>query len=193
MKLMRIEFLTIAGLMVVVPNRFDDDRGFFSETYNYRELRKFGLDTEFVQDNHSFSKRTSTIRGLHFQPPPFAQDKLVRVSRGKILDVVVDLRPNSPTYKKWESVILSADNWKQLFIPKGFAHGFLTLAPDTEVCYKVSNYYNKEADLGVFWADPDIGIEWGIANDKVILSDKDQNLPFFSQIPEYFTIIETTS
>lgn len=187
------EKLSIPGLQVIVPSKFSDERGFFSETYNFESYKKLGLNTEFVQDNHSISINAGTLRGLHFQSPPYAQDKLVRVTKGEILDVTVDLRLNSPTYKKWESVILSADNWKQLFIPKGFAHGFLTLVPDTEVCYKVSNFYKKEADLGIFWADPDIAIEWGIPNNKVILSDKDQNLPFISQIPEYFAEIETTS
>ena len=189
---MIFEKLSLSGLQVITPSKFGDERGFFSETYNFEQYKSLGLDTEFVQDNHSISNNSGTLRGLHFQSPPFAQDKLVRVTKGEIFDVTVDLRPNSPTYKKWDSIILSAQNWKQLFIPKGFAHGFLTLVPDTEVCYKVSNYYNKEADLGIFWADPDIGINWGIPKEKVILSDKDQNLPFIEQIPEYFAKFETT-
>jgi dTDP-4-dehydrorhamnose 3,5-epimerase len=178
---------SLPDAMVIVPSRYADDRGFFSETYSRRALAKAGIVFDFVQDNHAYSVRRGTIRGLHFQIPPFAQDKIVRVVRGAVLDVVVDLRHGSPTFGKHESVVLSAKEWKQLFVPEGFAHGLCTLEPDTEVIYKVSNYYSPAHDKGVRWNDPAIGIEWPVSPEDAILSPKDQSLPLFAALPHYFT------
>ena len=151
---------------------FNDNRGWFSETYNQLIFEMNGLVYDFVQDNHSYSAQRGTVRALHLQNPPFAQAKLVRCVRGAIFDVAVDLRKNSPTYKQWVGVELSAENRKQLMIPRGFAHGFVTLCDDTEVCYKVDNHYNKESEVGIIYNDPEIGIDWGVSDP--ILSDKDR-------------------
>ena len=176
------EDLEIAGLKLITPKKFGDDRGFFCETHNASTWEKAGLHYNFVQDNHSLSRDVGTLRGLHFQIAPFAQDKLIRVLRGRILDVAVDLRRSSPTFKKYVAVELSYENWKQLFIPTGFAHGFVTLEPDTEVLYKVTNFYSPNHDLGVAWDDPELNIDWPIAKSQAILSHKDQGLPLLSQV-----------
>lgn len=147
---------------------------------------KAGLNYNFVQDNHSLSRDVGTVRGLHFQSPPFAQDKLVRVLRGRILDIAVDLRQSSPTYKKYVAVELSYENWKQLLIPIGFAHGFVTLEPDTEVCYKVTNFYSTAHDHGISWDDPDIAIDWTIKKSDAILSQKDKSLPPLARVENLF-------
>jgi len=173
----------IPAVVRVVAPRFGDDRGFFSETFRSEWFP--GID--FVQDNHSSSAKAGTVRGLHFQAPPTAQDKLVRVSRGAILDVAVDIRVGSPTYGRHVVVPLSADNWEQLLVPKGFAHGFVTTEPDTEVLYKVSDYYSSEDDRGILWSDPDLGIDWGVAPEAATLSDHDAANPPFADLPEYFT------
>lgn len=170
----------LAGLLVVEPKRFGDHRGFFSETYNRARLAEAGFDREFVQDNHSLSATPGTLRGLHFQTPPFAQDKLVRVTRGAVLDVAVDLRSGSPTYGDHAAVELSAANWRQLLVPVGFAHGFVTLEPDTEVVYKVTEYYSPEHDAGLLWSDPLIGIDWSAAPAAPTLSAKDAAAPGFA-------------
>lgn len=170
----------LAGLLVVEPKRFGDHRGFFSETYNRARLAEAGFDREFVQDNHSLSATPGTLRGLHFQTPPFAQDKLVRVTRGAVLDVAVDLRSGSPTYGDHAAVELSAANWRQLLVPVGFAHGFVTLEPDTEVVYKVTEYYAPEHDAGLLWSDPLIGIDWSAAPAAPTLSAKDAAAPGFA-------------
>jgi dTDP-4-dehydrorhamnose 3,5-epimerase len=168
----------IPGLLVVEPKRFGDHRGFFSETYSRARLAEAGFDRAFVQDNHSLSATPGTLRGLHFQTPPAAQDKLVRVVRGAVLDVAVDLRRGSPTYGDHAAVELSAANWRQLLVPVGFAHGFLTLEPDTEVVYKVTEYYSAANDAGLLWSDPDIGIDWsGAPPGGPVLSDKDRAAP----------------
>ena len=180
------EDLEIAGLKLITPKKFGDDRGFFCETHNALTWQKEGLCYNFVQDNHSFSRDVGTLRGLHFQSVPFGQDKLVRVLRGRILDVVVDLRRSSPTFKKYVAVELSYENWKQLLIPIGFAHGFVTLEPDTEVLYKVTNFYSPAHDLGVAWNDPELNIDWQIKREQVILSQKDQSLPPLSQVVSLF-------
>ncbi|MEM7236562.1 MAG: dTDP-4-dehydrorhamnose 3,5-epimerase [Pseudomonadota bacterium] len=163
----------LPGVLILTPRRFGDARGFFAETWNRRTLEGHGVDLDFVQDNHSLSAEVGTVRGLHFQAPPHAQDKLVRCGRGGFLDVVVDIRKGSPAYGRWVGVELSAENGRQLLVPKGFAHGFVTRLPDTEICYKCSDYYAPETEGAVHYADPAIGIDWGIAADDAILSAKD--------------------
>lgn len=180
------EDLALPGLKLVTPGKHGDDRGFFSETYNASAWQKAGLSFAFVQDNHSHSRDVGTVRGLHFQTEPFAQDKLIRVLNGLILDVTVDLRRSSPTYGQHVAVELSKKNWRQLFIPKGFAHGFVTLEPDTEIAYKVTNFYSPAHDFGVAWNDPDLAIDWGVAGDQAILSEKDRRLPLFRELGEVF-------
>ncbi|MGP9813719.1 dTDP-4-dehydrorhamnose 3,5-epimerase [Rhodopseudomonas sp. NSM] len=176
----------IEVVKVIVPKGFADTRGVFCETYNHRRFVEHGIAFDFVQDNQSSSAQAGTIRGLHFQSHPAAQDKLVRVLRGRILDVAVDLRRASPTYGKWVAEELSADNGKQLLVPVGFAHGFCTLEPDTLVLYKVTGYYSPAHDLGVAWNDPDLAIDWPVTPDKAVLSDKDSKLPPFRSLPAYF-------
>jgi dTDP-4-dehydrorhamnose 3,5-epimerase len=166
------------GLLEIRPQRHGDERGFFSETWNEREFAAQGLDFRFLQDNHSLSRDAGTLRGLHFQAPPFAQDKLVRVSRGSIFDVAVDIRSASPTFGQWVGARLSAADWNQLFVPQGFAHGFLTLEPDTEVQYKVTAPYSRDHDRVIRFDDPDIGIEWPMDREALTLSDKDRAAPF---------------
>lgn len=180
------EDLELAGLKLITPKKFGDERGFFCETYNAQTCEKLGLHYNFVQDNHSHSRDIGTLRGLHFQSAPYAQDKLVRVLRGRILDVAVDLRRSSPTFKKYVAVELSYENWKQLFIPIGFAHGFVTLEPDTEVLYKVTNFYSPAHDHGLAWDDPDLNINWPMNKSEVILSAKDQKLPRLSEVEILF-------
>ena len=169
-------------LVVICPRRFSDTRGWFSETYNEARFASFGLLTSFCQDNQSYSQPVGTLRGLHFQTPPHAQAKLVRCLRGRIFDVAVDIRQKSPTYGKWLGLELSADNGKQLFIPAGFAHGFVTLEPDCEIAYKVSDYYAPDCDGGIAWDDPTINIQWPIDNVTPVLSDKDAGLPKLKDI-----------
>lgn len=179
--------LSIPEVKVIKVAKFGDDRGFFSETYNRRKLAEIGVDVEFVQDNQSLSETKYTVRGLHMQAPPFAQDKLVRVTRGRILDVCVDVRVGSPTYGEWVSAEISAKEWNQIFVPIGFLHGFVTLEEMTEVQYKVSNYYDKASEGGVIWNDADLKIDWGIPVDaNVMLSDKDLKLPRFCDFESPF-------
>ncbi|MEW6252577.1 MAG: dTDP-4-dehydrorhamnose 3,5-epimerase [Planctomycetota bacterium] len=170
----------IPAVKLLIPKRFADPRGFFSETYNARRLAEVGIDLHWVQDNHSLSTERGVVRGLHFQLPPFAQDKLVRVTRGRIFDVAVDLRRSSPTYGQHVAAELSAQEWNQILVPVGFAHGFCTLEPDTEVLYKVTNYYAPEHDAGLLWNDPDLAIPWPIAPEEALLSEKDQRQPRFA-------------
>ncbi|TVR99181.1 MAG: dTDP-4-dehydrorhamnose 3,5-epimerase [Rhodospirillales bacterium] len=174
---MDIHSLGIPEIRVLTPKRHGDHRGFFSEVYNRQVLAAAGIDIDFVQDNHSLSIAKATVRGLHFQTPPFAQDKLVRVVRGAVFDVAVDLRRGSPTQGQHVSVILSADDWNQLLVPIGFAHGFMTLEPNTDVIYKVSNYYSSQHDKGLLWNDPELGIAWPMGADQAVLTDKDRGLP----------------
>ncbi|HEY1736831.1 MAG TPA: dTDP-4-dehydrorhamnose 3,5-epimerase [Methylovirgula sp.] len=176
----------IPEVKIITPKKFGDDRGFFSEVYNSRAFAEVGLTEEFVQDNHAFSAERGTLRGLHFQSPPFAQAKLVRVTRGRILDVAVDLRKSSPTFGRHVAIELSAENWRQLFVPIGFGHGYVTLEPDTEVLYKVTNYYAPEHDHGLAWNDPALGIDWKIATNEVILSDKDRKHPTLADLRNVF-------
>lgn len=177
---MQIRSLTIPDVRVLIPGKFGDHRGFFSEVYNRRTLAEAGIAIDFVQDNHSRSAFRGTVRGLHFQTPPHAQDKLVRVVRGSVFDVAVDLRRSSPTYGRHVSVVLTAQAWNQILVPVGFAHGFMTLEPDTEVVYKVSDFYAPDHDEGLRWNDPALGIEWPIAEDEAVLSEKDRRQPGFA-------------
>ena len=173
--------LELEGLLEISPRKFGDDRGFFSETYNAKSFAEAGIDLTFVQDNHSCSAAKSVVRGLHYQLSPFAQDKLVRVTRGAILDVAVDIRKSSPTFGKWVALEVSAEKWNQFLVPKGFAHGFMTLVENTEVIYKVTNYYSPEHDRSIRFDDPAIGIDWPIASSGVQRSDKDQKAPLFAE------------
>jgi dTDP-4-dehydrorhamnose 3,5-epimerase len=183
---MEVVATEIPDVKIIRPKRFGDHRGFFSETYNKRALNEAGLDLEFVQDNHSLSGARGTLRGLHFQIPPYAQDKLVRVVRGAVLDVAVDLRKGSPTFGKHVSEIISAEEWNQILVPIGFAHGFCTLEPNTEVIYKVTNYYAPESERGIIWNDPDLGIKWPVSDSEATLSEKDLKLPRFSDLQDFF-------
>ena len=177
---MHIEKLAIPDVKVLIPRKFGDGRGFLSEVYSARTLAEAGIDIEFVQDNHSFAACRGTVRGLHFQSPPHAQDKLVRVVKGSVFDVAVDLRRGSATYGRHVSGVLSDGAWNQILVPVGFAHGFMTLEPGTEVVYKVSDYYAPDHDKGLRWNDPTLGIRWPLSEDEAVLSDKDRQQPGFS-------------
>lgn len=168
------------GVVILEPAVFGDHRGFFMESWSKRTLEEAGLFYDFVQDNHSSSSVKGTLRGIHFQRGDKAQAKLVRCAKGAVLDVAVDLRPSSPTYKKWVAVELSAENKKQLLIPRGFGHGFVTLTDEVEFLYKADNYYAPEADGGIRWNDPEIGVEWGV--EEPILSQKDANSPWLKDV-----------
>ena len=177
---MQVQELAIPDVKVLTPGKHGDGRGFFSEVYNRRTLAETGIDIEFVQDNHSLSALKWTVRGLHFQTPPRAQVKLVRTARGSVFDVAVDLRRGSPTYGRHVSVVLSREAWNQVLIPAGFAHGFMTLEPDTEVVYKVSDHYSPRHDEGLLWNDPSLGIRWPVAEAEAVLSERDRGLPKFA-------------
>jgi len=184
MKILSLE--TLPEVKILRPRKFEDHRGFFSETYNYQQLKNLGEELKFVQDNQSLSSDRYTLRGLHFQSPPFAQDKLIRVLRGSVLDVAVDVRKNSKTFGKHVVVKLSASEFNQILVPKGFAHGFLTLEENTEIFYKVTNYYSKEHDLGIAWNDPTLKINWGVSEEEMKISEKDKNQPNFDLLGDYF-------
>ena len=173
----QIDRLAIPDVLLITPKVHGDPRGAFAETYSRQELAEVGFTGEFIQDNHSRSAQKGTVRGLHFQRAPRAQDKLLRVIRGAILDVAVDLRPDSPTRGRHVAVELSADNWRQLLVPKGFAHGFQTLTDDCEVLYKVTNYYAPSAEGGLLWSDPALGIEWPIRPDQAVINARDAAWP----------------
>jgi dTDP-4-dehydrorhamnose 3,5-epimerase len=175
--------LAIPEVRLVVPDRFGDDRGYFSETYSRKVFAAAGIGDEFVQDNHSLSAEPGTVRGLHYQTAPFAQAKLIRVVRGAIFDVAVDLRPGSPTFGGHVAVTLSAANGQQLFVPVGFGHGFCTLEAGTEVVYKVTGYYSREHDRGIRWDDPALGIAWPVEPGAAVLSAKDAVLRRLAEIP----------
>jgi dTDP-4-dehydrorhamnose 3,5-epimerase len=175
--------LAIPEVRLIVPDRFGDDRGYFSETYSRRAFAAAGIDDEFVQDNHSLSAVPGTVRGLHYQIAPFAQAKLVRVVRGAILDVAVDLRHGSPTFGAHVQATLAAADGRQLFVPVGFAHGFCTLEPHTEVVYKVTAYYSRDHDRGIRWDDPDLGIAWPLDSAGAVVSPKDIGLPRLANVP----------
>jgi dTDP-4-dehydrorhamnose 3,5-epimerase len=180
----QITSLPIPEVRLVVPDRFGDARGFFCETYSRRDFAAGGIPDEFVQDNHSRSASAGTVRGLHYQLPPYAQCKLIRVLRGSILDVAVDIRRGSPSFGAHVTVTLSAELGNQLFIPAGFAHGFCTLEPDTEVAYKVTAYYSREHDRGIRWNDPALAIAWPVGAEAAVLSAKDVALPLLDAVPE---------
>ena len=184
---MHLRSLEIPGLMLIRPGRLRDARGFFSETYSARVFLDHGIGATFVQDNHALSKDKGVVRGLHFQAPPRAQDKLIRVIQGAILDVAVDIRRGSPTYGRHVAVLLSAENWEQLWVPKGFAHGYHTLEPQTEVLYKVTDYYARECERGLAWDDPALLIDWRLASEAPILSERDRGLPTLAELPAYFS------
>lgn len=178
---MEISKTEIDGLLVIVPKAFSDDRGFFMETYNRDRYEQAGISESFVQDNVSVSKK-GTLRGLHYQAPPFAQGKLVQVLHGTALDIAVDIRSGSPTFGKHVAIELSAENKKQFWIPAGFAHGFVALEDDTIFSYKCTNVYSPEHDRGILWSDPQIGIEWPFAESELLISDKDKKHPLLADI-----------
>jgi dTDP-4-dehydrorhamnose 3,5-epimerase len=176
----------ILSVLLVRPRRYGDARGWFCESWNGPRFAEWGIDVAFCQDNHSLSSLAGTLRGLHFQTAPHAQAKLVRCTRGAIFDVAIDIRKSSPTYRKWVSAELSVDNGDQLFIPAGYAHGFLTLTPDTEVIYKVDAHYAPEADGGIIWNDATLGIDWPLRGAVPLLSDKDALLPALADVTADF-------
>lgn len=181
---MKVERLAIPDVLLIEPTRHGDSRGFLSEVWSRRAMAAHGLDPDFVQDNHAYSAARFVLRGLHFQRPPSAQGKLVRVARGAILDVAVDIRHGSPTYGRHVAAELSAANWRQIWVPRGFAHGYCTLEPDTEVLYKADAPYDSAADAGIAWDDPALGIAW--PKGVPILSDKDRAAPRLADIPPPF-------
>ncbi|HWM81073.1 MAG TPA: dTDP-4-dehydrorhamnose 3,5-epimerase [Pseudolabrys sp.] len=178
--------LAIPDIVVLTPKRHADERGFFAETYSKRTLADAGFDLEFVQDNLSHSRRAGTLRGLHYQAPPFAQTKLVQVIRGRILDVAVDIRRASTSFGEHVTAELSAENGEQILVPVGFAHGFCTLEPDTVVTYKVTNYYSAAHDLGIYWNDPTLKINWPFKAEDVEISLKDSKQPLMKNIERLF-------
>lgn len=185
---MQVHETGIPGLLVLVPQVFQDERGFFLESYSEHRFREIGIDCAFVQDNHAYSREVGVLRGFHFQVPPVAQAKLVWVTRGAVLDVVVDLRKGSPTYGRWQHVILSSANFKRMFIPRGFGHAYATIMPDTEFQYKVDAPYSSEHEGGVLWNDPDIAMDWqsALQGKDPILSEKDKRLPTLAQFDSPF-------
>jgi dTDP-4-dehydrorhamnose 3,5-epimerase len=184
---MKITETDLPGVLILEPRRFGDDRGWFMESWNRETLRGHGIEIDFVQDNHSYSAPQGTVRGLHYQSPPHAQAKLVRVARGTVRDVAVDVRGGSATYGRHVAVDLSAENGRQLLVPVGFLHGFATLTPDVELLYKCSDVYAPDCDGAVAWDDPDLGIDWGIDPATATLSDKDRAAPRFADWTSPFT------
>ncbi len=183
---MQIVELGLPGVFEITPQKFGDDRGFFSETFSKAKLAPSGLPGEWVQDNHSYSAQAGVLRGLHYQAPPMAQDKLVRVVRGAILDVAVDIRHGSAHFAKWVALEVSAKRWNQILVPKGFAHGFITLEPDTEVVYKVTAPYSQVHDRGIRWDDPTIGVAWPLQGREPVLSAKDKTAQLLKDVAVEF-------
>lgn len=183
---MKIEATTLPGVVVLTPNRFGDARGFFSESWSHQRLSDLGIALDFVQDNHSLSAQVGTVRGLHFQAPPHAQDKLVRCGQGALLDVAVDVRVGSPSFGQHVAIELTAENGKQLLVPKGFLHGFASLKPGTEIIYKCTDYYAPEAEGAVLWSDPTLNIDWSTSPEAARLSEKDAAAPVFADFTSPF-------
>ena len=183
---MQAERLAIPDVILITPDRFGDERGFFSETWHHARFADLGIPRHFVQDNHAYSAAKGVLRGLHLQIAPNPQGKLIRVVRGSIWDVVVDVRHGSPTFGQHVGTVLSAANWKQLWVPVGFLHGYCTLEPDTEVIYKVTWEYDRSAERGVIWNDPDLRVSWPISESEAILSEKDRKLPSLASCPVWF-------
>ena len=186
MAVITVAQLAIPEVKLITCARFGDARGFFSETYSVQAFAEAGLALTFVQDNHSRSSHVGTLRGLHYQSPPYAQDKLVRVTRGRIFDVAVDIRKGSPTFGRHVAAEISADAWNQILVPAGFAHGFVTLEPDTEVIYKVTAPYAPAHDHGILWSDPALGIDWPVELATITLSDKDTRHPVLADAQNLF-------
>lgn len=182
---MNFKKTSIEGLLIIEPKIFTDNRGYFFESYSKNKFAEAGINIDFVQDNQSFSSR-GTVRALHGQSDPHAQTKLVRVIQGRVMDVAVDIRKNSPTYGKYETIELSAENQLQFLIPQGFLHGFVALEDDTIFAYKVDNYYAKDCEIGVIWNDPTLNIDWGIPADEILTSPKDVFLPEFKDLVSPF-------
>ncbi|MEY8308835.1 dTDP-4-dehydrorhamnose 3,5-epimerase [Erysipelotrichaceae bacterium 51-3] len=189
---MKVTETAIPGVLIIDTDVFGDHRGYFTETYSKPKYEKLGIDVDFVQDNMSFSAAEGTVRGLHWQNPPYAQSKLVSCTKGRVIDVAVDIRKGSPTFGKWVSCELSADNHRQFFIPQGFAHGFLTLSPDVEFRYKVDNVYNKESEGAIRYDDPTVNVDWGtlLEGREAILSDKDKIAPELADSNNHFVYEE---
>jgi len=183
-RLLNSKAINIPGVHLIETPRIADERGYFSETYNLAALREVGIEDVFVQDNMSLSRPAGVVRGLHFQRPPHAQAKVVRVVHGRIMDVAVDLRRGSPTYGRHFAAEISEENWRQLFVPVGCAHGFVTLEPDTEVMYKVSANYAPEHEGGLLWNDPALGIDWGLDAGDAVLSERDKNWPTLAELTD---------
>jgi len=183
---MTVQPLAIPDVKLITPKKFGDNRGFFAETYSFKTLQDAGIDCTFVQDNHSLSATPGTVRGLHYQVAPHAQCKLIRVLKGSILDVAVDIRRGSPTFGKFVTAVLSSENFQMMYVPTGFAHGFATLEPNTEVTYKVSTYYAPAAERGIRWNDPAIGVPWNIPENEATLSGKDKIAPMLKDMAELF-------
>ena len=183
---MQVLETAIADVKLIKPVRHVDSRGFFSEVFKESELRKHAIDIDFVQDNHSLSVSRGVVRGLHFQIAPFAQAKLLRVIAGSVFDVAVDIRGGSPSFGLHAAVVLSATDWNQIFIPEGFAHGYCTLEPNTEVLYKVNAYYSPEHDRGLLWNDAALGITWPVSADEALVSERDRKHPVLSNLPQHF-------
>lgn len=184
---MNIRALELEGVLEIVPIKHEDGRGFFSETWSHSAFANAKIDLNFVQDNHSLSSAPGTLRGLHFQVPPFAQSKLVRVVRGAIFDVAVDIRKGSPTFGRWAGIELTRERWNQLLVPAGFAHGFITLMPETEVVYKVDAVYSRDHDRSINYDDPSIGIQWPAENKPFHISEKDRIAPMLADIDTGFS------
>jgi dTDP-4-dehydrorhamnose 3,5-epimerase len=183
-----VESTPLDGVLQIVPKRHSDGRGFFCETYSRQTFEQIGIGCDFIQDNQSMSRQAKTVRGLHFQIPPFAQAKLIRVLRGAIFDVAVDIRRGSPSHGRSFGTTLSAENARQLFVPTGFAHGFCTLEPDTEVLYKVNAPYSRDHERGLKWNDPALAIAWPFNETQAVILDRDRDLPPLAVLPEFFRL-----
>jgi dTDP-4-dehydrorhamnose 3,5-epimerase len=184
---MQIEPQAIPDVLLITPRRFGDARGFVSETFRLSKIAEAGVRFSFVQDNHTFSAAAGTVRGLHAQMPPSAQGKLIRVARGAIWDVAVDIRHGSPSFGRYVAAELSAENWRQLWIPPGFLHGLCTLEDNTEIIYKMTSEYDPETECGVLWNDPDLALPWPVSPERAILSEKDRLRPRLAECPAWFT------